>query len=123
MKTRSNGLAWGWLAAAVGLAGCGGSSEYAAKAPPASPANYGYSSHTSSAAPAEPGAPIADAPPPVAARSESAPPRAARKERDAEMSAGERPGLGTEWGETRWSHVNNVSFDRADPSHPSQVLS
>jgi hypothetical protein len=35
----------------------------------------------------------------------------------------ERPGLGTEWGETRYSHVYNVSFERADWNHPSQVLS
>ena len=38
-------------------------------------------------------------------------------------SAGERPGLGTEWGETRYSHVSHTSFDRADPNHPSQLVS
>jgi hypothetical protein len=38
-------------------------------------------------------------------------------------SPAERPGLGTEWGETRYSHVNTVSFDRADWNHPSQMLS
>jgi len=37
-------------------------------------------------------------------------------------SASERPGLGTEWGETRYSHVRNVSFDRADDDHPATVL-
>jgi hypothetical protein len=39
-----------------------------------------------------------------------------------ESSAGERPGLGTEWGETRYSHVRHTSFDRADGDHPAQVL-
>jgi hypothetical protein len=38
-------------------------------------------------------------------------------------SAAERPGLGTEWGETRYSHVSHTSFDRADPDHPSQLVS
>ena len=40
-----------------------------------------------------------------------------------EAPSADRPGLGTEWGETRYSHVNNVSFDREDWNHPSQVLS
>ncbi len=30
----------------------------------------------------------------------------------------ERPGLGTQWGETRSSHISMVGFDRADPSSP-----
>jgi hypothetical protein len=38
-------------------------------------------------------------------------------------SAGERPGLGTEWGETRYSHVRNVSFERADENHPADSVS
>ncbi len=38
-------------------------------------------------------------------------------------SSGERPGLGTEWGENRYSHVRQTSFDRADGDHPSQMLS
>ncbi len=29
-----------------------------------------------------------------------------------------RPGLGTEWGETRESHVHDVSFTRANPDEP-----
>lgn len=35
----------------------------------------------------------------------------------------ERPGLGTEWGETRSSFVQDVSFDRADDSHPFALAS
>ena len=38
-------------------------------------------------------------------------------------SAGARPGLGTEWGETRYSHVSHTSFDRADAVRPTQVVS
>ena len=33
----------------------------------------------------------------------------------------ERPGLGTEWGETRYSRVHDVSFLRADSEHPFAV--
>jgi hypothetical protein len=44
-------------------------------------------------------------------------------EAEAAPSAGERPGLGTEWGETRYSQVHNVAFDRADYDHPADVLS
>jgi len=33
----------------------------------------------------------------------------------------ERPGLGTEWGETRVSHVHDVDFERADYTHPFAV--
>jgi hypothetical protein len=33
----------------------------------------------------------------------------------------ERPGLGTEWGETRTSEVEDVTFDRADDDHPFAV--
>ena len=33
----------------------------------------------------------------------------------------ERPGLGTQWGETRSSEVEDVTFDRADDDHPFAV--
>ncbi len=33
----------------------------------------------------------------------------------------ERPGLGTEWGETRSSQVEDVTFDRADDDHPFAI--
>src|SRR5262249_45082738 len=73
---------------------------------------YGESMAKSDVAPAAPSAGYAPVP-------ESAPaPQAAE-----EPSAGERPGLGTEWGETRYSHVNNVEFDRADWSHPTELTS
>jgi len=34
---------------------------------------------------------------------------------------GERPGLGTEWGETRHSPVREVAFDRDDPASPTAL--
>ncbi|HET9960428.1 MAG TPA: hypothetical protein VFQ61_38425 [Polyangiaceae bacterium] len=39
-----------------------------------------------------------------------------------ESAAAERPGLGTEWGETRYSHVSNTAFDRSDPSQPFALV-
>jgi hypothetical protein len=38
-----------------------------------------------------------------------------------DFDARTRPGLGTEWGETRESRVHEVSFVRADPDHPFAV--
>lgn len=38
-----------------------------------------------------------------------------------EPRATERPGLGTEWGETRSSHISEVQFRRAHPSSPDQL--
>jgi hypothetical protein len=116
MKTKSSRwFGWCWLAAAMGLAGCAGSSEVVTKAP-ATPTGYGYGFHSSSPAPTAAQAPSA----PMHGGQSEAPPSA-----DYETAAppGERPGLGTEWGETRYSHVNTVSFDRADPGRPFQVLS
>src|SRR5262245_27658054 len=121
MKTSSKRWScWGLLAAMVGLAGCGAGAGVGAKsAPPASPqAYYGQRSFepttTRSGAPAAAGASRESAPSPRAMETDEA---------AAAPSAAERPGLGTEWGETRYSHVSNVSFDRADWSHPAGVLS
>jgi hypothetical protein len=51
-------------------------------------------------------------------------PSSSRGEAMAEApSAGARPGLGTEWGETRYSHVSHSSFDRANPGHPAEIVS
>jgi hypothetical protein len=36
--------------------------------------------------------------------------------------ATERPGLGTEFGEARASRVETMEFERANPSHPSQIV-
>jgi hypothetical protein len=122
MKTISSKWAcWGFLAAVAGLAGCGGNAAYDAKAPHADPAAaYGQPSSRALepiGAPSRSGKKAADmdAPAPAA-------PSATMRE-EAAPSASERPGLGTEWGETRYSHVNNVAFDRNDPYRPAQVLS
>jgi hypothetical protein len=37
------------------------------------------------------------------------------------MAPAERPGLGTEFGEGRDSHVEEVAFVRASPSNPAQI--
>jgi hypothetical protein len=107
------------LVAAIGLSACSRGTTVAAK----SPSRYG----TGGGSPGDFGAPAA-APAPSrlsdrsgnkAADADSASSEMARKE----PSAGERPGLGTEWGETRYSHVSHQSFDRANPNHPSQLVS
>jgi hypothetical protein len=72
----------------------------AAPPPPASPAFGGSGGSSSWVEPAP-------APPPRSARAEPAP--------------SERPGLGTEWGETRLSRIHDVDFERADYTHPFAV--
>jgi hypothetical protein len=62
------------------------------------------------AAPAGGASRMAEAPAAVAPRSEAYVPPATM-----------RPGLGTEWGETRVSRIHDVDFDRADSSHPFAV--
>lgn len=91
--------------------GSGGSGSYDAKSSPApEPSTAGYAP--------QPGYP---APPPPAA--ESAPGGAAQGDTwTAQQPAPEnRPGLGTEWGETRESRIREVSFFRADPERPFAV--
>lgn len=114
----------------AGLAGCGGASapksEAARPASPAfqaqpqgqfpgspPPAPEAASGSFSDEAPAK--APPADAPSGGAARRESE--RASR-----EPAPEQRPGLGTEWGETRTSRTHDVSFVR-DSSRPFAVAS
>jgi hypothetical protein len=65
----------------------------------------------------------ASAAPPPAAESRSA--DAAEKRRDSEPRASreiERPGLGTEFGEQRWSSVEYTTFQRQNPSRPGSVV-
>lgn len=85
--------------------------------------------HTS-AGPANPvpaGAPEATgaldrAPEGAPGRAAPAPSAAARAEGGAmERESDERPGLGTEWGETRSSRVSSAPFERNDPSSPFAV--
>src|SRR5690606_17943060 len=46
------------------------------------------------------------------------PPRASAGADRVEQPKRSRPGLGTEWGEDRFSQIRHTSFDRADPSQP-----
>jgi hypothetical protein len=112
------------------VGGCGGAS----KAPPAAfggagSERYGTTSVASSPRPAEKSAssddsyapPMPAAPPSTTSagpsresRAESAPPATTPAPRD-------RPGLGTEWGETRESRVRDVTFTRADDDRPFAI--
>src|SRR5262245_55411032 len=116
MKTVTRlGLGISMAVLAAGLVGCGGGSSYA---PPAATApdscEAGYPS--TEAAPTEPArgggfsdapegeAPAAAPPPPAVAAEKSA---GAPARRSAEMAPPvDRPGLGTEWGETRFSRIS-----------------
>lgn len=55
----------------------------------------------------------ADAPAPAPA---AGAPLSTTPARKAEVSPAERPGLGTEWGETRYSPVRDAAFERSDSS-------
>lgn len=46
----------------------------------------------------------------------------ARRAADEAKKVEDRPGLGTEFGEARESHVNTTDFERANPRSPSQVV-
>jgi hypothetical protein len=123
------------LVAAIGLSACGREATTVVAKSPSGPGTGDsvYEVGAPIAAPAgEPAAPTAKSSPSPADRSQ--PPSvdvgsaSAGQNISGEFSrripsAAERPGLGTEWGETRYSHVSHTSFDRADPDHPSQLVS
>lgn len=124
---KSAGRSW-WLGlgmvASLGAAvGCGGGSS----------APLGAKSAESSSGPIpsmgfpQPGAdgmapvqePSAQQPSPSPEASPAAPPRESAKKDSEDRRAGEsRPGLGTEWGETRFSRITTTPFQRADASTP-----
>jgi hypothetical protein len=116
------------LVAAIGMSACGKGAAVVAKTP-AGGGTYGDAQHDGSLVRDFPGSsPMAEsAPSSTNARSAdkaaSAPPAPSEPMRSEAPAAGARPGLGTEWGETRYSHVSHTSFDRADPTHPSQLVS
>src|SRR4051794_30809825 len=123
--TRTKRLLTGWmLLLSASLAGCAGSNRgvvakertqsgaYAEQSSPAPQASYSMAEESAPATPsAPPGAAMDGAMKRKEATSERAP------------SPSERPGLGTEWGETRYSHVSETRFLRADPMRPSEVAS
>jgi hypothetical protein len=113
---------WRFFGAVLGvvglLAGCGGASKMPGSASPSNiqtQSSYGggygrgYGAKT---APSTPGAGAYDEAPPPAPTSTSA------QNDTTSPQPTERPGLGTEWGESRSSHVRDVSFFRADPDRP-----
>ena len=117
-----------WLlgAALVCLAGCGadggvprtarGGGANASSFEPKggrSPASEG---RLASSAPREAEADVLS-PPALRGETSSTPPAPAASPESME----ERPGLGTEWGEQRVSHVHDVPFERADEDHPFAV--
>jgi hypothetical protein len=116
-RTRTLGSCLTLLIAALGLGACGRGATVAAKAP------SGDGAGTASRYADGPSAPS-----PASSRSAEAESALAPSEPSQELTrrnpaADERPGLGTEWGETRYSHVSHSSFDRAAPDHPSEVVS
>jgi hypothetical protein len=122
METRTKKFwsCWVLLLSAVGLGGCGGArSAMPATSPVGATAQPGYASSAKSSQ-----APAADyAAPSAPAAAPEARASGASESRQEAPAAGERPGLGTEWGETRYSHVSHTSFDRADGDHPTQLVS
>jgi hypothetical protein len=99
----------------------GGGSGYGTSAD-ARPSQPSLSKQASPSADSAPSGGDFDAPPPAAA-----PPATASAERGASRPSPspepprDRPGLGTEWGETRQSRVHDVSFARADADRPFAV--
>jgi len=85
------------------------SSSYDAPATAQAPA-AGYPSQPGSAGGGASNMEAPPAPPPATAWNDTTP--------APEPSPRNRPGLGTEWGETRESHITEVSFLREDPSRP-----
>ena len=99
--TLSQGFRGSLLVSALlfSMAGCGGA-DYSAKSAPPSALGGGVQGY----------APAADAAGPSAAKAEAASTPAAEP--------GDRPGLGTQWGETRDSRITSVPFERGDASSP-----
>ena len=137
-RMRQVGLAFLAGVLAVAAAACGG-----ATAQGESPAYGGSPSGGAEVASADAksgsfdeGAPAAavapGSPPPPAARfepggraadSSAAAPRAAQEMERPASEPADRPGLGTEWGETRRSSITTVPFVRADAAHPIATAS
>lgn len=112
-------MGYALVAAALSMIGCGGSAGdpmaakspgMAADAPAAPPAQYPAASEAPQGAPM-PGQYGGDG------RAMEA------RKRDAPKEPGDRPGLGTEWGETRFSRISTVPFSRADATTPIATAS
>lgn len=113
---------WFFLCLLLVLAGCGGGAAPKAASPARGGAQgFGESTHVA----AESGSSFDSGPAPGAQAAQPAPPPASaptsrsddRSTAAREPSPDTRPGLGTEWGETRTSRVHDVTFVR-DSSRP-----
>lgn len=141
--TRRVGIGFGIMALLATAAGCGGSSGSmiggSAKSPmpesvgPSEPVPQGYGQAGNHAPPAPPGA-MADSSSPSSAMQSApsatggmvprdAPMREAEKSSRRAEEPNDRPGLGTEWGETRFSKITTVPFIRADLANPFATAS
>ena len=111
--TRLGGFLALGLVALSGAVGCGGAGAPEAARSPSQPmgeqAGYGDVNAKGMPAPEASAAPAAP-PPPDSWREKSAKSEAPQPEN--------RPGLGTQWGETRTSRISMVSFERADQGSP-----
>jgi hypothetical protein len=104
----------GLLAVGLITAGCAGSGAMKSADAPASPgyaqSGAGYGQPTA----ASEGEAQSAAPAPAAGMEPGASDEVARSE--------ERPGLGTEWGENRESHISSTQFFRESPDRPFDVV-
>jgi hypothetical protein len=126
-RMRRVGLASLTVALTMAAVACGGSASLRGGSAPEPAAYPAGDATTAAASPGaakggafEEGAPAQAAPPPPSAARESSAGAAPRTSMDAERPAEptDRPGLGTEWGETRRSSITTVPFVRADATSP-----
>lgn len=120
--TRKMGLALAITTLLLAASGCGGGqaapmdpSGAAYEAPPA----QGYGQPSGQPGYSSPEAPqAAPAPPPPASRSMDAESKGDWNRPAKKEGPSDRPGLGTQWGETRLSRISTVPFSRADARSP-----
>jgi hypothetical protein len=125
--TKHGGVLVSMVAGLAMLAGCADaemvaapkSGGYAPSAPPPPAASY---APREADAPAQLGEAEAPAARPTDSSWSRSRPADKRAEEKKEGPRVDRPGLGTEWGETRTSGISRVSFERADPRSPFTAL-
>ena len=149
--TRRLGFGLGIMALLATAAGCGGGSAgvigSSAKSPPPSGPSFEASAHGDVQGSAQPSVGMSPPAPPSEGRfdgaqampsspasqgapsavggmvSRDAPMREAEKSTRRADEPNDRPGLGTEWGETRFSKITTVPFVRADVANPFATAS
>jgi hypothetical protein len=131
MGVRDRGLSW-VLGLGILAAGCGGSEDLSPPRSADAASGAGTVEAASAPAPASPSAAYpagasakSDAVSRRSASAEAAPressPGAVTNESTAAREPHVRPGLGTEWGETRTSRIREMAFER-DSSDPTSVI-